>query len=153
MQSEKNESFLVLVADADEATRGSMVSALEHGGLVVDAAADGETAWAALLARRYDLLVTSDVMPKASGLALVRRIRVAVMALPVIVASDRLDAEDVARLSRDPWARFDAFIRKPVDLEELLAMAHKLLAIPEHACAPTYESSRRSSDPGIETGQ
>jgi len=106
---------------------GMLAASLEDG-YQVKTAIDGEAAWAELLASRYDLLITDDIMPKASGLALVRRIRVASMALSVIVASDRLDADDVAKLNHDPWARFDAFVRKPFTTSELLAVVYRVLA-------------------------
>ena len=118
----------ILVVDDDSIVCGLVAAALEAAGHQVKTAADGEAAWGTLLAGHYDLLVTDDIMPKASGLALVRRIRVAAIALPIIVASERLDAADVVRLNRDPWARFDAFVRKPVAPSELLATVHSLLA-------------------------
>ena len=107
---------------------GMLAASLEDAGYQVKTAIDGEAAWAELLASRYDLLITDDIMPKASGLALVRRIRVASMALSVIVASDRLDADDVAKLNHDPWARFDAFVRKPFTTSEFLAVVYRVLA-------------------------
>jgi CheY-like chemotaxis protein len=124
---EITESRRILVVESDPAIRGSMVDALLGRGYRVDAEADGEAAWRALLGGAYDLLVTADVMPKASGLALVRRIRVARIPLPVVVASDRLDEADVERISRDPWARFDGFMRRPVDTSALAVTVQSLL--------------------------
>ena len=118
----------ILVVDDDPFVCGLLAATLEDAGYQVKTAADGEAAWGALLGSRYDLLVTDDIMPKASGLALVRRIRVADMALPVIVASERLDAMDIVKLSRDPWSRFDGFVRKPFTMSEVLAAVHTLLA-------------------------
>ena len=118
----------ILIANGDSLVCGMLAASLEDAGYQVKTAIDGEAAWAELLASRYDLLITDDIMPKASGLALVRRIRVASMALSVIVASDRLDADDVAKLNHDPWARFDAFVRKPFTTSELLAVVYRVLA-------------------------
>ncbi len=67
-------------------------------------------------------------MPRVSSLALVRRIRVANITLPVIVASERLDAADVVKLKRDPWSWFDALVRKPFTTSELLAAVQCPLA-------------------------
>ena len=118
----------ILVADDDSMMCGLVAATLEDAGHQVKTATDGETAWVALLAHKYDLLVTDDIMPRVSGLALVRRIRVAAMAIPVIVASERLDADDAARLNSDPWSRFDAFIHKPFTMSDLLAAVHSVLA-------------------------
>jgi CheY-like chemotaxis protein len=92
----------ILIGDDDSLICGLLAASLEDAGYQVKTAKDGEAAWTELLASRYDLLVADDIMPKASGLALVRRIRVASMAVFVVVASDRLDAVDVAKLNHDP---------------------------------------------------
>jgi CheY-like chemotaxis protein len=110
----------ILVVDDDPVTRGLVADLLDGVGHYVETATDGESAWKALLNRNFDLLVTDDLMPKASGLALVRRIRVAKMALPIVLASDRLDLGDVARMNRDPWSRFDVFLSKPYSLSGML---------------------------------
>jgi len=127
LQMDLTEPKRILVVDGDPAFRGLMSGALEACGHQVEIAADGEAAWRALLSKEYDLLVTCDVMPKASGLDLVRRLRVAVMEIPVIVASDRLDEEDVKKISRDPWARFNGFVHKPFQASELLATVNSVL--------------------------
>jgi two-component system alkaline phosphatase synthesis response regulator PhoP len=119
----------ILVANSDPLVCGLLVATLEDTGFQVKTARDGEAAWAELLASHYDLLVTEDIMPKASGLALVRRIRVAAMALSVIVASNRLDGDDFAKLNHGPWARFEAFVRKPFTTAELLTVVFRVLAM------------------------
>jgi DNA-binding response OmpR family regulator len=118
----------ILIADGDVLLRDMLAASLEDAGYQVKTAKDGEAAWAELLARCYDLLVTDDIMPKTSGLALVRRIRVASMALFVVLVSDRLDAVDVAKLNHDPWARFDAFVCKPFTMSEMLTVVQRVLA-------------------------
>jgi len=118
----------ILIADDDSLVCGVLAASLEDAGYQVTTAKDGEAAWAELLASRYDLLVTDDIMPKTSGLALVRRIRVASMALFVVLVSDRLDAVDVAKLNHDPWARFDAFVCKPFTMSEMLTVVQRVLA-------------------------
>ena len=125
--AEHGRSKRILVVDDDSLICGLVSATLEDAGYEIKTAADGYAAWAALLAGGYDLLVTGDTIPKISGLALVRRIRVADMALPVIVTSESLDGRDAAELNRDPWARFDALVRKPFTMSELLATVHSLL--------------------------
>jgi len=124
-----DESKRILVVENDPLMCGLMSATLEDAGHRVKTVADGDAAWRALLASKYDLVVTEDIMPKVSGLALVRRIRVADMALRVIVASARLDAADVVKLSRDPWSRFDAFVRKPFTTSDLIAAVHGVLTV------------------------
>jgi len=130
----------ILVADSDPGLCRMIVFLFEQAGHRDETAADGELAWAALLADDYDLLVTGRNMPKVSGLALVRRVRVAQMALPTILISGTPAA---AELSRDPWQRVDAFVRKPFTISELLAAVHRLLP----AAAPFPAATEISREP------
>ncbi|MBI4626140.1 MAG: response regulator [Verrucomicrobia bacterium] len=133
----------ILVVDDDPIVRGLEATTLEHAGFQVEMAADGEAAWRALLTHDYDLLVTDYIVPKVSGLALVRQHRVASMALPVIVISEMSDALDTAKLNRDPWSRIDAFVRKPFTTSELMAAVHRVLPATGAASEP-LDFSRRS---------
>jgi len=124
----RGEMTRILVVDDDAMTCGMVAATLEDAGYDVRTAGDGEAAWAALLASTFNLVITDDIMPKASGLALVRRIRVADLALLVIVASDRLDPTEVAKLTHDPWSRFDAYLHKPFTTFQMLAAVHTVLS-------------------------
>lgn len=125
--AEHGESKWILLVDDDSLICGLVSATLEDAGYEIKTAANGYAAWAALLAGGYDLLITSDTTPKVSGLALVRRIRVADMALPVIVTSASLNGGDAAELNRDPWARFDALVRKPFTMSEMLTTVQSVL--------------------------
>ena len=76
----------ILVVDDDIDLRLLSAEVLFHSGYQVDTAEDGETGWEALQARNYDLLITDNKMPKVSGVELVKKLRSARMALPVILA-------------------------------------------------------------------
>ena len=60
-------------------------------------------------------------MPGVSGLALVRRLRIASIALPVVLVSGSLETLDPAKLMRDPWSRIHAFVRKPFTIPDLIS--------------------------------
>src|SRR5687767_9307408 len=75
----------ILVAEDDHSLRRINAKVLSHFGYLVDAAEDGEAAWHALNSGRYDLLVTDNDMPKVSGVELIKKVRAARMALPVIM--------------------------------------------------------------------
>jgi len=75
----------ILVVDDDEGVRLLEAAILKRVGHTVDTANDGASAWHLLLSGNYDLLVTDYIMPGISGLALVRQLRVAEMALPVVM--------------------------------------------------------------------
>jgi DNA-binding response OmpR family regulator len=65
---------------------------LIDSGYQVDTAKDGKTGWQMLYAARhglnsYDLLITDNIMPRLSGVELIKKLRFAHMTLPVILAS------------------------------------------------------------------
>lgn len=81
----------ILVVDDEPDTRQLLSEVLIDSGCRVDTAADGEAAWQVLHATRHDpdcyhLLIIDNNMPKLSGIELIRRLRSARMALPVILA-------------------------------------------------------------------
>lgn len=63
----------ILLAEDDDSLRGFLAKALERAGHEVHAVGDGIDAMAALLARRFDLLLADIVMPGLDGIELARR--------------------------------------------------------------------------------
>jgi len=118
----------ILIVDDDADIRRLEARILKNAGHHVDTAADGESAWRALRGGDYNLLVIDHIMPGISGLALVRQLRVASIALPVVMVSGSLETLDTARLSRDPRSRINAFVRKPFTIPDLLAAVHSSVA-------------------------
>ena len=70
---------------------------LIHSGYAVDVAEDGAAAWEALQANRYELLITDNNMPRLTGIELLKKLRSARMALPVILVSGTMPAEELKR--------------------------------------------------------
>jgi DNA-binding response OmpR family regulator len=96
---------------------------LKNAGYEVDTAEDGKAGWEALHAVRhapenYALLITDHDMPGLSGLDLVKKLRAAHMALPVIMATGTLPTEDL--FARYPWLQPAATLIKPYSIEQLL---------------------------------
>ena len=89
-------------------------------GYQVDAAEDGAEGWEALHARSYDLLITDNNMPKVSGVELVKKVRCAGMALPVIMASGSPAEESGLQLA--------AILQKPFTGNELLATVKRVFS-------------------------
>ena len=71
-----------------------------HSGYHVDAAADGAAARRALIADSYDLMITDNNMSRLTGAELLKKLRSARMALPVIMAAGTLPGEEFIRY---PW--------------------------------------------------
>jgi len=119
-----NASKRILVVDDDEDIRRLNTEVLSCSGYEVDAAEDGSVAWDALQSSSYDLLVTDNGMPKVSGLELLKRLRSARMALPVIMATGKLPQEEFAL---HPWLHPEATLLKPYTVAELLGKVREIL--------------------------
>src|ERR1035438_2340797 len=120
----------ILVVDDEPDIRRLNAEVLESSGYHVDTAEDGMAGWKALHAVRhapesYALLITGHDMPGLSGLALVKKLRAARMALPVIVATGTLPTEDI--FTRYPWLQPAAALVKPYSIEQLLGTVEKVL--------------------------
>jgi DNA-binding response OmpR family regulator len=124
------------------------VMVLQQSGYHVDSAGNGETGWQVLHAAArgpggYDLLITDHDMPGLNGLDLVRKVRSARMALPVIMASARPPTED---FTRHPWLQPTATLLKPYTLAALLGVVNEALQ------AKGTEARSRATPPGEPDG-
>jgi DNA-binding response OmpR family regulator len=120
----------ILVVEDEPDIRRLNAEVLKSSGYQVHTAEDGQAGWKALHAVRhapdcYDLLITDHQMPGMTGLALVKNMRAARMALPVIVASGTLATEDL--FIRCPWLHPAAMLVKPYSIEQLLGTVEKML--------------------------
>jgi DNA-binding response OmpR family regulator len=114
----------ILVVEDDSSIRQLNTAMLLHSGYEVDAAEDGEAAWQALNTDSYDLLITDHNMPKVTGVELVKKLRAAHMALPVILATGAMPTEE---LNRHPWLRIEATLLKPFTIAMLLRTVREVL--------------------------
>jgi DNA-binding response OmpR family regulator len=114
----------ILVVEDDISTRQLSTQVLIHSGYEVDAAEDGAAAWEALSADSYDLMITDNNMPKLTGVELLKKLRAARMALPVIMATGTLPKEE---FTRQPWLQPAATLLKPYAIEALLGTVKKVL--------------------------
>ena len=119
-----NPTHRILVVDDDADIRQSWTEVLIYSGYYVDAAEDGAVAWDTLQLKSYDLLVTDYNMPKVSGVELVKKLRSASMALPVILASGTIPMDE---LNRHPWLQLAAPLLKPFTGDELVDTVKKVL--------------------------
>jgi DNA-binding response OmpR family regulator len=107
----------ILVADDDRDIRQLSTKVLVRSGYQVDAAEDGAAAWEALQTKTFNLLITDHDMPRLTGVELVKKLRSAHMALPVILATGRLPAHELAQ---NPSLQLAAVLPKPFSTDELL---------------------------------
>ena len=129
LQREPNPPRRILVVDDDSDIRQLSTEVLIHSGYVVDAAADGAAAWEALQIKAFNLLITDHNMPRLTGVELVKKLRSARMALPVILATGLPTAE----LVQNPSLQLAAMLPKPFSIEELLETVSVVLRATDSA--------------------
>lgn len=114
----------ILIVEDEPALRQQLQMRLEQAGHIIDAAPDGEEGL--YLGREYpiDLAIIDLGLPKLPGLELIRQLRAAERAFPILVLT-----------ARDRWqdkvegleAGADDYLVKPFQMEELLARVNALL--------------------------
>ena len=102
---------------------------LRDFGYQTETANDGAAAWKALQANVYDLLITDNNMPRVSGVELVKKVRSARMALPVILVSGNLPTGE---LESNPWLQPVATLAKPFYRRGVVGNGGKGLAREHH---------------------
>ncbi|TXN03214.1 response regulator transcription factor [Methylobacterium sp. WL64] len=114
----------VLVVEDEPRIAADLKHGLEHAGYVVDVVADGEAAWFRAETEPYDAMVLDLGLPRLDGLGVLRRLRAAEVALPVLILT-----------ARDGWrervegidAGADDYLVKPFRMEELNARLRAIL--------------------------
>ena len=128
----------ILMVDDDYDICRLNQQALTLDGNQVDTAEDGAIAWEALQLKRYDLLITDNIMPKMSGMKLIENVYAAKMTLSVIMITGIMPTWEI---SCWPWLQPSAVMLKPYAIADLLKTVkavlsktnnlHKQLASPE----------------------
>jgi DNA-binding NarL/FixJ family response regulator len=119
-------SLLILVVDDDPAIRLSASYSLEEHGYSVMTAENGKEALMMIEEYQPHLIVTDILMPQMNGYELIRwvRQRPAFRLLPVVFLTGKTDTEDRIRGYQ---LGGDAYLPKPLELNELCAVIRNLL--------------------------
>jgi DNA-binding response OmpR family regulator len=117
---------LVLCADDDEDILSLVTLRLERAGFRVVRATNGEQALAAARAERPAVAILDVMMPRLSGVDVLRELRAdeAMAGVRVILLSARVQESDV---ERGLTAGADAYLAKPFRAAELVATVQELL--------------------------
>lgn len=114
----------ILVVEDHALLRESLQTGLAGLGHVVEAAADGEDGLWRALHDDYDLLILDIMVPKVTGLEILRQVRAAASGVPVLMLTARDGVEDRVE-GLDLGA--DDYLTKPFAVSELLARVRALL--------------------------
>ncbi|TCC01594.1 response regulator transcription factor [Kribbella soli] len=108
----------ILIAEDEERIASFVERGLRSNGFVTTVVGDGETAYQEGATGNYDLMVLDIGLPRVDGFTVLRRLREARVAMPVVILTARDSVRDtVAGLEGGA----DDYIAKPFAFEELLA--------------------------------
>ncbi len=114
----------LLYAEDEMAMSEAVVDILTYHKYIVDAVYDGEEALAYAQAEQYDGIILDIMMPKMSGLEVLRSLRGAGCTTPVLLLTAKGEVEDQIQ-GLDLGA--DDYLPKPFSMELLLARVRALL--------------------------
>ena len=120
----------ILIADDDRSIRTVLSQALGRSGYQVRSTANAATLWRWVEEGEGDLVITDVVMPDENGLDLIPRIQRVRPSLRVIVMSAQSTLMTAVKAAQR--GAFE-YLPKPFDLQELLAVVGRALAIPAAA--------------------
>lgn len=129
----------VLVVDDDPAVATLVATVLRRHGIAVEIALDAPAALERTRGSRYGAVLTDMTMPSMSGLDLVRAVRAERPDHPpFLVMTAYLDAVTDARLRAQPGIA--SIMRKPFEMERLVALVRAALERPAPVCAEVVEA-------------
>jgi DNA-binding response OmpR family regulator len=126
----KEATNVILVADDDEDILTLMSVSLAREGNTVLTARDGEQALELAIRRRPDLVLLDIAMPHLTGFEVLRRIRASKTGVPVILVSAFAGEQDIAEGWREGA---NDYIVKPFSPDDLFKRASALLAEPRQS--------------------
>lgn len=119
------EARRVLVAEDAPRIREILDYFLRRVGYIVESVADGETASLRLRECGYDLVVTDFMMPRLTGVQLIKRMRERGDTTPVLLISGTVTSAALAAARK--YGAVDV-LEKPFQREELVGKVEMLLA-------------------------
>lgn len=119
----------ILLVEDDVDVRNGLVLRLRASGYETSTASDGQQAIALAKRERPDMILMDLSLPAGDGISVMQRLRSMALDIPIIVVSGR---EGIATRRQAMAEGAVAFLRKPVDNDELLATIDRCLG-PEKA--------------------
>ena len=117
----------ILIVEDEAKLAGLIARVLREEGYVAEVVYDGRSGFARASAEPYDLLILDWMLPDRSGIQIVRGLRAAEVAIPVLMLTARGQVEDRVE-GLDAGA--DDYLPKPFAFAELLARVRALTRRP-----------------------
>src|SRR5476651_1882598 len=124
----------LLVVEDDPKIASFVIRGLKEAGFSADHAPEGETGLALAQTTEYDAAIVDVMLPRLDGLSLVRRLRAARKAVPILFLSAKASVDDRIKGLE---AGGDDYLTKPFAFSELLARIQALIRRATHATEPT----------------
>jgi DNA-binding response OmpR family regulator len=124
----------ILVIDDDKVIRYTLTIALEDEGYVVDTAKNGKEAVEKTRVNFYNLAIVDWRLPDIEGTKLLRKLKETTPKMAKIMLTGYPSMNNAINAVNE---RADAFLTKPIEVEELLAKMKELLKLQEeenHYC-------------------
>jgi DNA-binding response OmpR family regulator len=134
----------ILLVEDDELLGDGLAAGLRHCGYNVDWLRDGEQARSALATEDYAALVLDLGLPRLDGMSVLRGLRAAGNAIPVLILTARDSTWDKVG-GLDGGA--DDYLVKPVDLDELAARLRALTRRASGQSTPLLQAREVELDP------
>jgi heavy metal response regulator len=140
----------ILLVEDDRKVASFIRKGLTEEGYAVDAAHDGETGLLMGLDRLHDVIVLDVMLPRKPGFQVLRELRQAKVATPVLLLTARDAVEDKVQ-GLDAGA--DDYLTKPFAFAELLARVRALLRRGAAAQAPVLQAADLILEPATRTAK
>jgi len=113
----------IIIIDDEIDIGESLATVLESEGFLAEAFSNGFKAIEYMKSRRPDLLLVDVMMPKPKGVEVVRLVKEDpnLKTIPIMMMSA---SKEPTPLTEDKW---DAFVRKPFEMDELISTIDRLL--------------------------
>ena len=138
----------ILIIEDEEHLADLLTEVLGREGHAAEAAYDGRSGLARVLAEDYDLLVVDWMLPDLDGVQVIKRLRAADVRVPVLMLTARAQVEDRVE-GLDAGA--DDYLPKPFAFPELLARVRALSRRPPEKAEE--EAVIRAGDVTLDPGR
>ncbi len=120
----ENKEHKILLAEDDENLGGLLSEYLQAKGYETTLTANGEEAYSAFIAGKYDICIFDVMMPKKDGFTLAREIRLVNTEVPIVFLTAKTMKDDILQGFK---AGADDYLTKPFSMEELLLRIEAIL--------------------------